>query len=311
MPPINDSAVVDFNHPFFLHPSDTPGTLLISHQLVGLENYNVWSRSMRIVLLAKNKLGFVDGSFQKDSYGPDLHPQWERCNAILLSWILNAVSKELSASIVFASNAASVWDDLMEHFDKVNGFRIFFLHREIATISQGELSVSTYFTKLKMLWDEYVALVPIASCECVNSQQYSRHVTQQQLFLFLMGLNETYSSIRSQILLMQPLPSVNQAYSMVAQEESQRIQLSVMPSPDSSVFYSKGSGILDRRQFQGICDYCKVKGHERDSCYRLIGFPPDFKFSKRRNAQAAVAVSESAAVPEPVVVLTLLMPLAS
>ncbi|XP_039071730.1 uncharacterized protein LOC120218908 [Hibiscus syriacus] len=274
MPPINDSAVVDFNHPLFLHPSDTPGTPLISHQLVGLENYNVWSRSMRIALLAKNKLGFVDGSCQKEIYGPDLHPQWERCNAIVLSWILNAVSKELSAGIVFASNAASVWDNLRERFDK-------------------------------MLWDEYVALVPIASCECANSHQYSRHVTQQQLLQFLMGLNETYSSIRSQILLMQPLSSVNQAYSMVAQEESQRIQLSAMLSPDSSVFYSKSSGIPDRRRFQGTCDYCKVKGHKRDSCYRLIGFPPDFKFSKRRHAQAVVAVSESVAALEPAVVYDL------
>ncbi|XP_039011686.1 uncharacterized protein LOC120140771 [Hibiscus syriacus] len=216
MPPINDSAVVDFHHPLFLNPSDTPSTPLISHQLVRLENSNIWSRSMRITLLAKNKLGFVDGSCQKDSYGPDLHPQWERCNVIVLSWILNAVSKEHSTGVVFASNAASVWDDLRERFDK----------------------------------DEYIALVLIPSSECVNSQQYSRHITQQQLLQFIMGLNETYSLIRSQILLMQPLPSVNQAYSMVAQEESQRIQLSFMPSLDSSVFYSKGSGIPDRRRFQ-------------------------------------------------------------
>ncbi|KAK5840745.1 hypothetical protein PVK06_009648 [Gossypium arboreum] len=60
-------SIIDFNHPFYLHPSDIPGTLLVSHQLVGVEYYNVWSRTMKIALLAKNKLGFVDGTCSKDS----------------------------------------------------------------------------------------------------------------------------------------------------------------------------------------------------------------------------------------------------
>lgn len=36
-----------------------------------------------------------------------------------------------------------------------------------------------------------------------------------------MGLNETYGAIRSQILLMTLLPTVNHVYSMLMQEESQ------------------------------------------------------------------------------------------
>ncbi|KAH7549993.1 hypothetical protein JRO89_XS13G0117000 [Xanthoceras sorbifolium] len=40
---------------------------------------------------------------------------------------------------------------------------------------------------------------------------------------FLMGLNETYSAIRCQILLMNPLPSIHQAYYSVSQEEKQRL----------------------------------------------------------------------------------------
>ncbi|KAK5793756.1 hypothetical protein PVK06_034913 [Gossypium arboreum] len=37
-----------------------------------------------------------------------LQPQWEHCNALVLSWILNSVSQELSAGIVFASSTALV-----------------------------------------------------------------------------------------------------------------------------------------------------------------------------------------------------------
>ena len=39
---------------------------------------------------------------------------------------------------------------------------------------------------------------------------------------FLMGLNESYSAIRGQILLMNPLPDVAKAYSSIVQEEKQR-----------------------------------------------------------------------------------------
>ena len=38
-----------------------------------------------------------------------------------------------------------------------------------------------------------------------------------------MGLNESYSVICGQILLMNPFPSVRQAYSFVSQEEKQRL----------------------------------------------------------------------------------------
>lgn len=88
-------STIDFNHPLYLHPSDTPGTLLVSHQLLDVENYNVWSQTMKIALLAKNKLGLVDGTCSKDSLPKEMGYQWERCNAIVLSWILNTVSKEL------------------------------------------------------------------------------------------------------------------------------------------------------------------------------------------------------------------------
>jgi len=40
------------------------------------------------------------------------------------------------------------------------------------------------------------------------------------VILFLSGLNESFSIVRTQILLMDPLPPLNKVYSLVAQEES-------------------------------------------------------------------------------------------
>ncbi|KAB2610299.1 hypothetical protein D8674_018331 [Pyrus ussuriensis x Pyrus communis] len=46
--------------PYFLHPSDHPGLILVSKKLNG-DNYNTWCRAMEISLSAKNKIGFING----------------------------------------------------------------------------------------------------------------------------------------------------------------------------------------------------------------------------------------------------------
>lgn len=44
----------------------------------------------------------------------------------------------------------------------------------------------------------------------------------QQLIQFLMGLNDVYTSVRGNLLMMKPPPTTGQAYSIVLHEESQR-----------------------------------------------------------------------------------------
>lgn len=49
---------------------------------------------MRIAILERNKLWFIDDICKRENYGPNLVDLWERCNAIILSWIMNCVSKK-------------------------------------------------------------------------------------------------------------------------------------------------------------------------------------------------------------------------
>ncbi|KAF3671408.1 hypothetical protein FXO37_08074 [Capsicum annuum] len=108
------TTVIDHHHPLYLQACNTPGSSLVPIQLTGSENYALWSRSMRIGLLGKSKLGFVDGRHTKEKFEPALYDLWEKCNAIVLSWIMISVSKELLRGIVYASNAQKVWSDLKE-----------------------------------------------------------------------------------------------------------------------------------------------------------------------------------------------------
>jgi len=60
------NTTIDYNHPLYLQSTDVSVASIISFQLKGNENYIVWSRSMRIALLGRNKLGLVDGTWKKE-----------------------------------------------------------------------------------------------------------------------------------------------------------------------------------------------------------------------------------------------------
>ena len=128
---------------------------------------------------------------------------------------MNFVSKILLKGIAFASTALSVWTDLKERFDIVNGSRIFHLHREIHTLTQYTLTIADYFSKLSNLWDEFDALIPCPSCPCPESRKFGEHYEYQRLLQFLMGLNKSYSPPRSQILMTSSIPSLNKACALL------------------------------------------------------------------------------------------------
>lgn len=88
---------IDQIDPLFIGTSDVTGAVLISIKLTSPENNGIWSRSMRIALLEKRKYGFVTGACTRELYRDDLHDQWETCNAIVLSWLMNTVSEAFSS----------------------------------------------------------------------------------------------------------------------------------------------------------------------------------------------------------------------
>lgn len=65
---------------------------------------------------------------------------------------------------------------------------------------------------------------------------------QEYIMKFLMGLKESYSNIRGQILLSDPLPPINKVFSLILQIEKQReIAFAILPTPDSLAFFSRSS----------------------------------------------------------------------
>ena len=146
---------------------------------------------------------------------------------MVLSWLLNSLHKNIRDSVLFCNKACEVWSELEERYGQSSKTRLFQVQREVSCISQGDQNIASYFNKAKKVWDECTAVGGLprcdcSKCECEINAKLDRYAQEQKIIQFLMGLNESYTSVRGNILMMPPLPSLSQIYSLLVQEERQR-----------------------------------------------------------------------------------------
>ena len=93
---------------------------------------------------------------------------------------------------------------------------------------------------------------------------------KESMMKFLVGLNDSFSQIRTQILLMDPLPSVNKVHSLLIQEEMQR-SVSMGTRVESTALAIKthnftNGGSNGNGKDRPLCTYCGKLGHTIDKC---------------------------------------------
>ncbi|GKA67963.1 hypothetical protein Tco_0767880 [Tanacetum coccineum] len=86
---------LDLGNPLHLQTSDFNSNTIISVKLTGTENYRVWTAAMKLAI------------------------NWERCNSIVLSWLLNSVSEELFLGQIFSDNTSEFLMGLNDVFQPI------------------------------------------------------------------------------------------------------------------------------------------------------------------------------------------------
>lgn len=117
---------------------------------------------------------------------------------------------------------------------------------------------------------------------------------REYVIYFVKGLNESYNNVRNQILVMDPIPSINKAFAMANQQETHPH----VPSAKTLAFTlnstltqshersqqgaSRGRGRNGPRKPM-LCTYYKKTNHATENCYFKHGFPPSQKTRNQRN----------------------------
>ncbi|KAF5767488.1 putative RNA-directed DNA polymerase [Helianthus annuus] len=306
-----DATGPDHNSPFYLHPSDYPRQMHVNDALTD-NNYLDWVQEMENFLFAKNKRGFIDGTIKKPETDDINYMAWMRCDAMIKGWLTTAMEKEIRGSVKYANSASEIWKDLQERFGKESAPRAYELKQAISNTRQDGMTVSAYYTKLRGLWDEMQSFLPTPKCKCNGctcglGKSLKELREKEQLYEFLMGLDREFSIIRTQILATKPIPSLGNAYHLVAEDEQQRTIAGGKRLVNETVAFQATvkrnapptrTGQKDEKP-SGHCDHCGKDGHTRDGCFKRVGYPewwPGKNKREKGKPRAACAETESSLI---------------
>jgi len=120
----------------------------------------------------------------------------------------------------------------------------------------------------------------------------------EYVICFLKGLNDLYGTVKTRILLMDPLPSINRVFSLVLQQERQLMGSVVFDNkvlinsanPNNwkqdkvigTGWKSQGRGRSRNQNYGKQCSYCHKLNHTADECFSKHGFPPWYKHKNDR-----------------------------
>ncbi|XP_052627603.1 uncharacterized protein LOC128134170 [Lactuca sativa] len=252
---------INFDDPLYIHPSDNVVTSIITTKL-------------------------TDDSKKT---------KWDRANAVVCSWLLSSISDSIYQSQAYYEVAQDIWENLFETYNKSDRSVVFNIHQQINSFKQNGMYLSDYFNKLDSLWKEFDGLTSLTKCTCDASIKLKDHSNLMKLMQFLSGHDDSYSQVKSHILLMDPLPNVKTAFSIVSREESlyRNCSLTSLQSSQSvtksqfSAFNSRFNSRNNNKNKSQIvqCKNCGVKGHTIEKCFKLIGYPKDFKSRSETNNQ--------------------------
>lgn len=137
-------------------------------------------------------------------------------NSMIVSWIYNTIDPSIRSTIADREIAKELWDSLKKRFSVTNGVRVQQLTKELVGCTQGTMSVELDCAKLQKLWEDLAQIESKSGCTCAHRAETERVNENRKLHQFLMGLDGSiYSTVRTNILNMDPLPSVDHAYNMV------------------------------------------------------------------------------------------------
>lgn len=89
-------------------------------------------------------------------------------------------------------HAAGIWSEFKERFSHTNTVQLFYIENVIRDCQQDSSSVTTFFNKLKGLWDEKDSSCAFPACTCHTAPEVKAYMDTQKTMQFLMGLNESF-----------------------------------------------------------------------------------------------------------------------
>ncbi|KAL0354129.1 UNVERIFIED_CONTAM: hypothetical protein Sangu_0994200 [Sesamum angustifolium] len=123
-------------------------------------------------------------------------------------------------AVRIALGARNLWLQLEARYGESNGPLLYQLQREINSMTQATCTCGL--------------------CICGYNNRNTAQIEASQLMQFLMGLHETFDGVRSQILVVEPLPHVDKAFSIVMRVERKwKVNMETVETGMNNAMYAR------------------------------------------------------------------------
>ena len=117
---------------------------------------------------------------------------------------------------------------------------------------------------------------PVLDCNCGGMKTWMESRQMDHVIKFLIGLNDSYSQVRAQILMMDPIPPIAKTFALVVQEERLRnIKFGILPPLEPIAFNAKNQPpsvinyVVKPKCERPLCTHCGLLGDTIDKCYKI------------------------------------------
>ena len=151
-----------------------------------------------------------------------------------------------------------------------------------------------------MLWKEIDRRQPNPMKDPDDIIVYSQLIQKNRLYQFLAGIHQTFDKDRRDLLLLDPLPTVEEAYASIRREILRR---GIMKTEPSSNLESPGSGGVfsakgrtyrredDKTHLK--CTHCGGTRDTKNECFKLVGYPECWLDAKKRGGKKTSTFSRA------------------
>lgn len=286
---------IDPSSPYYLGSGDQPGALITHVSLKG-DNYLAWSRALK----SRRKFVFIDGTITKPK-DKKMLLEWKTVNFMIVSWMLRSMEPKISAVMPYHEHAKQLWDAVAKKYRVTNGPRLQQLRSAITDCKQTKsMTMEDYYSKLIGLYDDLFQLKPLRVCECgLCTCDLARHAAadrdEEILHQFLIGVDDVeYSVVRSNLLSRDPMPTLDEAYLALVQEERSkgiaRAKAVKEMVPHQGIYAirstSRSSSRMDKPDKSNLVyTHCNQNGHDHNTCFKLHGYPDWYEEMRARRAK--------------------------
>ncbi|XP_034930686.2 uncharacterized protein [Populus alba] len=274
-------------------------------------NYAIWSQIVEMYISGKDKLGYINGDLPQPELNDPTFRRWRTENSIVKGWLINSMDPSLVGNFIRFPTAKQVWESIATtYFDGNDKSQVYDLKRRVTRMKQNGESIEGYYNCLQGLWREIDYRRPNPMECAIDVQRHNTLLQEDRVYVFLDGLDDRLDKIRSDVLQLQPFPSVEQAYAYVRREDiRQSVMLETNGGPTASVMATK-SGKQNQmlrmtKRAPGYaatggsknlsgglgCSHCGNAKHTRETCFKLHGYPEwwnEFKAKKSQEANGGV-----------------------